>query len=363
MFAKTRCDQAACRSGITLIEVLVLGVIIVVLILLILPAIQSAREAARRARCLNNLHQLARATDHYVAANAVYPLGIRDHYDPVAKQFGPSESWVLMITPYTEYKYVYDSCNFNASVFSNVNSTVSGIGIPMLWCPSDPSVARRDVITRGTLEGDDLPMHHTSYGASAGEFFLLAPANLSRARMNGIIYASNAVSLAYITDGTSNTLLHGEWAHGKLFDGTNGIPDYQKGWHHWTSGKYGDTMFSTYFPINAFDKSFLLFNDDSDMARNLAARRPPGVETLSSFHAGGANVAMCDSSVRFVKDSVSSWTNNWRTGLPVGLTYIPYDPDSGEKSGMFIFAPGMKVGIYQQISTRNGGEVIPPGSY
>ena len=72
---------------------------------------------------------------------------------------------------------------------------------------------------------------------------------------------------------------------------------------------------------------------------------------------------MCDSSVRFIKDSVSSWTNDPKTGVPVGLTYIPYDPDSGEKSGVFIFTPGVKVGVYQQISTRNGGEVIPPGAY
>ena len=175
--------------------------------------------------------------------------------------------------------------------------------------------------------------------------------------MNGIIYASSAVRPASVTDGTnaSNTLLHGEWAHGKLWDGKNGAPDYQKSSHHWISGKYGDTMFSTYFPINALDRSFLMFNDAADTAR---------IGTLSSFHAGGANVVMCDGSARFIKDSVSSWTNNRKTGLPVGLTYIPYDPDSAEKSGMFIFTPGIKVGVFpQQISTRNGGEVIPPGSY
>ena len=74
------------------------------------------------------------------------------------------------------------ACNFSVSVFSNVNSTVAGVGASILWCPSDQSVAKRDVISRGTIEGDDLPMHHTSYGASAGLFFLLVPASVIRAQ-------------------------------------------------------------------------------------------------------------------------------------------------------------------------------------
>ena len=271
MIAANRRDHEAFRSGITLIELLVVAVIITVLILLTLPAIQAAREAARRSHCLNNLHQLARATDRYLGANGTYPLGICAEYDPVAKQFRQSESWILKIMPYTEYKYLYDSCNFSVSVFSNVNSTVAGVGPSILWCPSDQTVAKRDVISRGTIEGDDLPMHHTSYGAGAGEFFLLVPADARRAQMNGIIYASSAVKPASITDGTSYTLLHGEWAHGKLFDGESGTSDYQTNWHHWISGKYGDTMFSTYFPINFLDKPLLLLNDVSDEAREALA--------------------------------------------------------------------------------------------
>ena len=128
MISENRRDRAAFHSGITLIELLVVAVIITLLILLTLPAIQSAREAARRSHCLNNLHQLARATDRYLGANGTYPLGNRAEYDPLARQFRQSESWILMIMPYTEYKHLYDSCNFSVSVFSNVNSTVAGVG-------------------------------------------------------------------------------------------------------------------------------------------------------------------------------------------------------------------------------------------
>ena len=120
-----------------------------------------------------------------------------------------------------------------------------------------------------------------------GEFFLLVPANVRHAQMNGIIYASSAVKPAYVTDGNSNTLLHGEWAHGKLWDGQNGTPDDQKNWHHWISGKYGDTMFSTYFPINFLDKPFLLLSDASDEAQALATNAHPASAHCRAFTPAG----------------------------------------------------------------------------
>jgi hypothetical protein len=74
-------------------------------------------------------------------------------------------------------------------------------------------------------------------------------------------------------------------------------------------------------------------------------------------------VAFCDGSAKFIKDSVTSWDNDPETGLPIGLEHIPYDPSSIGKSGIFIYTPGMAVGVLQEISTRNGGEVIPAGAY
>jgi prepilin-type processing-associated H-X9-DG protein len=72
------------------------------------------------------------------------------------------------------------------------------------------------------------------------------------------------------------------------------------------------------------------------------------------FPSRGANFAFADGSVRFRKDSISTWRFNTATGFPVGVT---------DTNGFLILSPGTQYGVYQSLSSRGGGEVISSDSH
>ena len=116
------------RAGFTLIEVLVTLGIIGILISLLIPAVQSAREAARRATCVNNLRQIGIAIQSYVAGLKVYPAG--------QAGFSPH----VMMLPYLEQRPLYDSINFNAghnALIGELNQTAFSTAVAIFVCPAD----------------------------------------------------------------------------------------------------------------------------------------------------------------------------------------------------------------------------------
>jgi prepilin-type processing-associated H-X9-DG protein len=343
--------------------------------------VQSAREAARRAQCINNLKQLGLATHNYISANNVFPHGIMWQKDLNSGLCYTSGSCLVPLLQYGEQQQVFNATNFNVNMYNAANTTISSVGVNILWCPSDGTIT--DLYTyppgAGALDNVPLPMHYTSYGANTGMFFnrdSRAPATIDpnsceangdgtpgQSQMNGVIYYLSHVNLASVSDGTSNTFAFAERAHGKL-----PAADIHC-WNWWTSGNYGDTMFTTFFGMNTFNRA--PFN--VTLGAVCVTRTGPDefVSAPSSFHPGGANFGFCDGSVKFIKDSISSWQINpasigtpaspSKTCTPVGVSVAAVS-----KSGYAIeytIPPGTYIGVLQQLSTRNGGEVVSSDQY
>ena len=200
-----------------------------------------------------------------------------------------------------------------------------------------------------TSGGDQASLSQTSTASCSTS----ATRRATRSRSTGPLIPAGRVSrrlrIASVTDGTSNTIAYGEHAHG-LFSQTpdsNGITDFFD-WNWWVSGNFGDTLFTTYFPLNPQKKLTTGYYEGGTFIQG-----DDMVTAASSFHPGGANFAFCDGSVRFVKESINSWSDDPdRSCRKASRSRLQPTPP----------APG-SIGVYQALSTRNGGEVISADSF
>jgi len=378
------------RRGFTLIELLVVIAIIAVLIALLLPAVQSAREAARRIQCTNNMKQLGLGLHNYHSTHGAFPPG-RGSPDAIVngvQRTGYYTSYNFMtnapgnwsgyysvhchLLNYIEQVNAYNAMNFQAAnvdkmyssgtSVTNVNFTAFALAQSTFLCPSDPNTS-----PGGVSENN----YRYNFGGStpeAGSKVWDIQEDRSR-KGNGAFTIGDALSIAAFTDGTSNTTVFAERLKGsglpkatafptradlitspardtkELVRGADGefklyydclsyIPKVDS-FNFMDVGRFPPgTIYSNGWPFAWYSSS--MYNHmgtpnwkGQDCGAASSITDTPGeyaIISARSAHPGGVNMLTGDGAVKFVKDSVN--LQSWRA-----------------------------------LGTRNGGEVISADAY
>lgn len=329
-------ESASSRTGFTLVELLVVIAIIGILVSLLLPAVQSAREAARRTQCVNNLKNLSLACltlhdtlrrfptniSHWEIDERECRNGAMVDFDPPRLDGDPNmgyngRGWIVEALPQMEESAMFDifSARFDQDFRFGGLATSRGMAhrdlrdsvarqLSILTCPSDPSAVPNDqqwwwegalVATtsyKGSigdtiLKGNGDPDCTGDAGASPFPDAGSRPDTHNTIAANGILFRANyyrPVSIRKIEDGTSKTLLIGEGVVSQ---------DYH------SAAYFSDGSWATAgIPLNTF-----IFPEEQTGIKDNKWWWARGFKSL---HPSGANFANCDGSVRFISEDIAN---------------------------------------------------------
>ena len=361
-------------------------------------------------QCVNNLKQITLAAHNFESSNGAFPPPYGKLPTQAVPLF-PRPTPQAVLLQYLENSNLYSAFNFDFNVngvfnsliavppVGNANLTAGTQLISAFICPSDPVTTKMVGAigydnyfgsTGGTAcaeSGTSSPGTQETNTALLGVFNAKIDYGQPQKLEDNITYnpgylpITNKVTIASISDGTSNTAMFSEITRSKAVNNTadevpitsplavmtwpaasqasfntvNADPTCQT---QTTWLRYRGQQYYRALPTTAFYSHTLPPNSPLKDCLNLGVSAPNGISfglqtcahtAARSYHSGGVNTSFCDGSVRFIKNSVNSWN--------------PAVQGASGSGDNWTYAPTTPGGVFQALGTRAGGEIVSADQY